>query len=237
MASKIVGLAENFIWNNFKFYLLSYQTCLLDLICPIKNINAIKPVDRYEDLLNFVDSHIGLASYVNGQASQFSKIPYITVNIAPIQTSRCSVTVVIGFDVVYATDAPPADDGQTKYIGSSSESVSSFRAGIAASLDELFFYAFGDPKLDEDGVIIPEQHYYTQSFFDFLCGKEVSNPTDPNDKKKWAYNIVGEVDDESTITEVSQLKREDRSSQLNVFHLVYKIDINKLIGDGGEYGC
>lgn len=237
MPRKIVSNAEEFIWANFKFYLLTYQSCLFDLICPIKDIKATNPVDRYEDVLNFFDAHIGLGSYVTGQATQFNKTPYITMNIATIPSDKCSVTCVIGFDVVYATDTPPAPDNQTQYVGSSSESVAAFRADMMTALDQLFYYAFGNPELDENGNEIQPNTYYTQSFFDKLRNQQVKNPTNPDDTKFWEYNIVGDVSDDSTISEVSQLKREDRSTQLNVFHLVYKIDISNLYGNGVDCGC
>lgn len=237
MSSKIVANAEEFIWNNFKMYLLTYQTCLLDLICPIDNINSNKPMKRYKDLLNFFSSHIGLGSYVTGQATQFNATPYITMNIAAIPTTRCTTTCVIGFDIVYATDTPPAPDNRTEYIGSSSESVAAFRADMMAALDQLFYYAYGNNEYDEEGKEIEPNTFYTQSFFDKLYDQEVSDPTNPDNKKKWEFNIIGETYDDPTLSEVSQLKREDRATQLNVFHAVYKIDINGLHGNGLDCNC
>lgn len=237
MSSKLVANAEQFIWNNFKFYLMTYRTCLMDLICPIKNINTDVPIDRYDDLLNFIDAHIGLGSYVTGQATQFSKTPYITMNIATIPTSHCGATCVIGFDIVYATDIPPAPDNQTRYVGSSSESVATFRSDIMEALNELFFYAYGEPELDEEGNEIEPNEYYTQSFYDTFLNKEVADPTNTDKRKMWEYNIVGETSADVTMSEVTQFKREDRSSQLNVFHIVYKVDVNRLHGGDVDCGC
>lgn len=237
MNKAIVALAEEFIWSNFKGYLLNHQSCLLDLLCPIDNFNSNKPIERYKDLLNWFDAHIGLGSYVTGQAAQFSKTPYITMNIATVPTNHCGVTCIVGFDIVYATDVPPAPDEQTKYIGSSSEAVAAFRADIGAALNELFFYAYGDAEIDEDGKEIEPNRFYTQSFYDAMYNQEITDPIDSTKKAKWAYNIIGDTDDEVTMSEVSQLKREDRSTQLNVFHMVYKIDISHLYGTDVDCGC
>lgn len=78
---------------------------------------------------------------------------------------------------------------------------------------------------------------FSQAFFDRLRDQELANPTDPNQTVQWMYNVEGHVDDDSTISEVSQLKREDRSTQLNVFHLVYKMDLNRLRNPEWDCGC
>lgn len=231
--SKMVAQAEPFLWNNFKMYLMQFPTCLLDLFLEIKDPNADKPIDRYVDFMNELEAHVGLGSYVSGQAAQFTRTPYLTVNIQAIPMGGCSTRVVFGFDVVYATDVPKAPNGNlTRYVGSSSEAVADFRADVMMALDELFFYAFdeNDPRREEDAL-------FSQAFFDRLRDQELANPTDPNQTVQWMYNVEGHVDDDSTISEVSQLKREDRSTQLNVFHLVYKMDLNRLRNPEWDCGC
>lgn len=228
--SKMVANAEPFLWNNFKQYLMQYPTCLCDLLLEIKDPNATKPIDRYKDFLNELEAHMGLGSYVNGQAAQFSRTPYLTVNIQALPMGGCSTRVIFGFDVVYATDTPKAPNGnQTRYVGSSSESVADFRADIMMALDELFFYAFDETEHPDE--------LYSQAFYDRLRDTQVINPIDPNQSIEWMYNVVGQVDEDSTISEVSQLKREDRSTGLSVFHLVYKMDLNQLRSDNWDCGC
>lgn len=228
MNRDIVARAEDFLWSCFKYYLMSYQTCLLDLILKIKDEEATNPFDRYVDLANELDAHIGLGSYVNGQAAQFSKTPYITVNIQPIPMGDCTTRVVMGFDIVYSTDTPKAPDDMTRYIGSSSESVAAFRRAMVDALDQLFYRASGDEELSK---------FDEQAFYDVLYNKEVVNPTDPTDIREWDYNVIGQVNSEVTISEVTQLKREDRSVGLNLFHIVYTIDIDRLQTADEDFGC
>lgn len=231
--SKIVGKAEDFVWNNLKFYLMSFPTCLLDLLLPIQDKHKDNPFERYKDFPNSLEEHIGLGSYTTGQAAQFSKTPYITVNIQPIPTGGCSARVVMGFDVVYSTDTPKAEDGMTRYIGSSAESVTRFRAEVMSALDELFFYAYGNQE-EEYTDLDPGN---TVSFMNYLAGREVVNPSNPNQFRLWDYNIDAFVEDTAEISEVSQLKREDRYTGLNVFHVVYKFDINRLWNHHFDCGC
>lgn len=228
MASKLSTWAEKFLWNNLKMYLMQYPTCLCDNILVVKDEEADDPMERYDDFLNALENHLGLGSYVIQQAAQFSNLPYVTVNIAPIDIGNCSTRVVIGFDIVFATDTP-SHEHTKKETGSSSEAVASFRANMMAALDELMYEAF-------DGVAFSGQ-YMNQAFFDRLRDQTLSSPIDRSKTKPWKYNVVGLVDEEKTVTEVTQLKREDRSSGLSVFHVVYKLDINKLYGDGIDCGC
>lgn len=228
----MVSRAEEFVWNCWKFNLLSWQSCLLDLILEVKDENATNPFDRYKDFPNSLEEHMGLGSYTTGQAAQFSKTPYITVNIQALPMGGCSTRVVMGFDVVFSTDTPKADDGTTRYVGSSSESVAKFRADIMNALNNLFYYAYddNDPRIEADAT-------FTQSFMDRLAGQTVVNPTNPNDEKPWEYNITAFVDEDATLSEVSQLKREDRYTGLNVFHIVFRFDINRMWSDGFDCGC
>lgn len=227
--SAVVNNAEKFIWSNLKMYLMQYPTCFLDNLLKIKNEEADFPIDRYEDFINQLDKHIQLGSYVVNQAEQFSDLPFVTVNIAAIPGSSCNTRVVIGFDIAFTTDSPrPTRDQSIQYVGNSSEAVASFRANIANGLDKIFHGAF-----DDVAGIDPVD----AAFFDRLRGQTIPNPTDPTDTREWKYNIVGAVDDDCTISEVTQLKREDRSSALSVFHIVYKMDLNRLYGDGVDCGC
>lgn len=230
--NKIVAKGEEFVWNNLKFYLMSYATCLLDLLLEVKDANAENPFDRYKDFPNSLEEHLGLGSYVTGQAAQFSKTPYITVNIQPIPTGSCTTRVVMGFDVVFSTDTPRAEDGTTRYVGSSAESVAKFRADIMTALDELFYYAY-----DEDDERAYNDATFSQSFMDRFSGQEVTNPANPNDKRMWQYNMEVFVDEDASMSEVVQLKREDRYTGLNVFHIVHKFDINRMWSDDFDCGC
>lgn len=230
--NKMVAKAEEYIWACWKFYLMSQPSCLLDLLLEIKDPNADNPFDRYADFPNSLEEHMGLGSYTTGQAAQFSKTPYLTVNIAPIPTGNCSTRIVMGFDVVYSTDTPPAKDGTTRYVGSSSESVAKFRADMMTAIDELFYYAYpdDDPRIEEDAA-------FQQSFMDALAGTLVTNPANPNESHEWEYNISSFVNEDAEISEVSQLKREDRSTGLNVFHIMQKFDVNRMWGNGWDCGC
>lgn len=226
--SKIVLNAEKFLWNNFKMYLMQYKTCFLDNILKIKDENAELPIDRYEDFPASLDKHVGLGSYIVNQAEQFSDVPYVTVNIAAIPAGGCTTRVIMGFDIVFTTDSPrPTTEQSLQYVGNSSEAVASFRANIANGLDQIFHGAFDD--ISDDSI--------DAAFYDRLRGQTLPNPVNPANTKEWKYNVMGSVDDDSTLSEVMQLKREDFSQALAVFHIVYKMDINRLYGDGVDCGC
>lgn len=226
--STIVNNAEKFIWNNLKMYLMQYPTCFLDNILKVKDDTATTPIDRYEDFINQLEKHIGLGSYVVNQAEQFSDVPYVTVNIAAIPSEGCTTRVVIGFDIVFTTDSPRPDNEQSlQYVGNSSEAVASFRANIANGLDQIFHGAMDDISPDPIDA----------AFYDRLRDQTIPNPVNPSQTAPWKYNIRGNVDDDNTISEVQQLKREDRSSALSVFHIVFKMDLNRLYGDGIDCGC
>ena len=220
--------AEKFLWANFKMYLMQYPSCLLDNILKVDDVKSDDPMTRYHDFMNEFSKHIGLGSYVVEQAAQFSDYPYVTVHFAPIDLDGCSTRVVIGFDIVWVTDLPK-NEHILQETGNSAEAVATFRASIMSGLDELMYKAF-------DGVAYKNQ-YIRQAFFDRLRDQTIPSPVDKNKTKLWKYNIIGTVDDEKTITEVTQLKREDRPSAISVFHVVYKMDINKLYGDGIDCGC
>lgn len=228
--NKIIGNVENFVWNNLKFYLLTYKSCLLDLILKVKDEGAEAPIDRYDDLLNELGKHMGLSSYVNVQPAQYSEIPYITVNIAAIPTGKCGARAVIGFDIVFSSDVPKAPvSSSTRYIGNSNESVAQFRADIVNALEQLFYKSSPDDQM--------ANQFYDSPFWDILRDQEVANPVSPDEKKPWQYNMVGQVDDDYTISDVTQLRREVRSSAVSVFTVVFTIDVNKLYSDELDCGC
>lgn len=225
--SKIANNAEKYIWNNFKMYLMQYPTCLLDNILKIKDKNAEMPVDRYEDFVNSLEKHVSLGNYTIDQAEMFSDLPFITMNIIAIPGVSCSTRVVIGFDVTFATDSPRPDRDQSlQYVGNSPEAVASFRANIANAMYDIFHGAMDDidPSLDA-------------AFFDRLRDQTLSNPVDPTRTKDWNYNILGQVDEANTVSDVEQLKREDRSSAISVFHMVFKMDLNGIYGADEYCGC
>ena len=221
--SVMTSEAERFIWNNLRMYLLTYPTCLLDNVLGAKN-NSDRPIERYDNLLARLDQHIGLGSYTNTQPTQFSRLPFITVNIAVISGDYCNTRVVLGFDIAFDTDTP--DDKKGSYsVGNTNEAVASFRANILSSLDELMYDATDSP------------HYEEISFFDALREQTIPNPTTPEDMREWKYNIWGSVDSKVEISEISQLKREDRSSAISVFSVVYTMDLNRLKGNHIDCGC
>lgn len=106
MSRNLSTWVEKFVWNNFKMYLMQWQTCLLDTLLEVDNPNADEPITRYKDFMNQLDSHIGLGSYVSQQATQFSNLPYLTVRISPYDVGHCAARCIISFDVVFATDTP-----------------------------------------------------------------------------------------------------------------------------------
>lgn len=225
---KLSTWAEKFLWNNLKMYLMQYPTCLCDNILQVQNDGADFPIDRYKDFFTSLDVHIGLGSYTIQEATQFSDLPYVNVRIQPVDLGSCSTRVIVTFDVVFATDLPKADDDQTKYAGNSSEAVASFRANMISALDELMFNAY-------DAVAYPDG--LNQAFFDRLRNQTLPNPVDPSRTASWKYNVVGQVDAETTISEVTQLKAEDRNSGLSVFQVTYRLDLNGLYGDGIDCQC
>lgn len=215
---------EKFLWNNLKMYLMEYDTCLCDALLKVKDANSNLPINRYEDFLNQLEAHIGLGSYVTQQATQFSTLPYITVRIAPYDVGHCASRAIVSFDVVFATDVPHGTDD--KNPGNSSEAVATFRARIMDSLDKLMYEAYDR-----------EEVYDSPAFFDRLRDQTLADPLNPERTLPWKFNVVGTVSDEKDITEVIQLKREDRSSGLSVFTVTYYLDISKLYGDGVDCGC
>lgn len=228
MNSEIVAQSEKYIWNNFKFYLMEYGSCLLDMVLEVQDEDSGKPFQRYKDFSNQLEQHMGLGSYVTGQPAQFSKIPYITVNIQAVPMGNCNTRVVMGFDIVYSTDTPKSPDDTTAYIGSSAEAVAEFRSRMVTALNDLMYRAWGDEDTELGA---------TRSFFDVLRNSEVSNPVNPDETKKWMYNMRGQVDANVEITEVTQLKTEDRYVGLNLFHVIYNIDVYELWDGINRIGC
>lgn len=228
--SQISSNAEKFLWACFKMYLMQYHTCLLDNLLKIKDDSAVYPIDRYEDFINSLEKHVGLGSYTAGQAAQFSNVPFLTVNFEAHPMSGCSTRVVATFEVLFTTDSPRPDQlDSTQYVGNSSEAVASFRANIANGIEELMHKAYNPEMYPGESPDL--------AFFDRLRDQTLPNPVNIDDTRDWAYNVVGHVDDDSDITPVIQLKREDRSSGLLVFSITYTMDINRLYGDGIDCGC
>lgn len=223
--SVMSSYAEKFLWNNLRMYLLTHKTCLLDNILEIKNPDSDVPAERYgSNYIQEIDKHIGLGSYVNTQATQFSRLPYLTFNFVPVSGGNCNTRVVVGVDIVFTTDTPT--DNTQKSTGNSNEAVADFKANILDSLDELMY--------DATDVA----HYGETAFFDALRDQIIANPMNPNSVKLWKYNIVGQVDSPVEISEVTQLKREDRSSGISVFSAVFTMDLNRIYdNDGVDCGC
>lgn len=216
--------AEKFLWNNLRMYLLTHKSCLLDNILIIKDPDSDIPLQRYgSNYIQELDQHLGLGSYVNTQATQFSRLPFITVNFMPLSGDNCNTRVVIGFDIAFTTDTP-TDDTQIP-TGNSNESVAAFRANIMNALDELMYDA-------TDTV-----HYGQIAFYDALRGQVITNPIDTTKTKQWTFDVWGQIDDKVDVSELSQLKREDRSSGISVFSVVYTMDLNRLKGKNLDCGC
>lgn len=234
--SRIVSSAEKWIWNNLKMYLMQYPTCLCDNILNVVDEDAVMPADRYKDFFNQLEKHIGLGSYTIEQPTMFSNLPYITVRVEPVDLGNCNFEAFVVFDVTFATDVPGdinsihGEDDSTKYAGNSSESVASFRKNIVDSLDNLFYHAF-------DGADVDNLDWGSQAFFDRLRGQTLPNPANPAETKPWKFNMKGSVYPEVDLTQVYQLKKEDRQSGLSVFHVTYKLDINCLYEEDSDKDC
>ena len=221
MSNQITALAELYLWSNFKFYLQSRTTCLMDNFLPIENANSDDPTVRYKDFSNALDQHVGLGSYVSGQAAQFSRFPYLTMNINALDRGNCSTRVILTFDIAYGVDTPDALINQINYPGNSSEAIAAWRANVCSALNQIMYDAFNPGQT----------HYGSQAFFDALRDTKWVNPiTKKGDPKEWKYNIIGHVDPDVQIGEVYQLKREDRSSACLVFSVSYALDIDRLYG-------
>lgn len=232
--SKLTARTEKWIWNNLKMYLMQYPTCLCDNILKVKDENAEKPIDRYNNFFNALEQHLGLGSYVIQQPTLFSNLPYVTVNISPYDLGNCNARAIVTFDIVFSTDVPGETNGSThggddttQYVGNSSEAVASFRNNMFESLDILFTRAFGNN----------EPTYENQGFWDVLREQAIENPSNPEDVRTWMYNMKAQVDPDVNVTEVYQLKKEDRQSGLSVFHVTYKLDINCLYEDEDNDCC
>lgn len=225
---KLSTYAEKFLWNNMKMYLMQYPTCFCDNILKVDSDEAETPASRYHDFFQSLDNHIGLGSYKIQDPTQYSNLPYVNIKFSPVDLGSCSTRVIISFDIVFATDLPAANDDQTKYAGNSSEAVAAFRANMVAALDDLMFNAY-DKDAYPDGL--------NQAFFDRLRDQTLPNPANPAVTALWKYNVAGQVDAETTISQVTQLKTEDRNSGLSVFQVIYRMDLNKIYGDGIDCQC
>lgn len=232
--SRVTARTEKWVWMNLKMYLMQHPTCLCDNILRVVDKDAEKPIDRYHDFFNSLEQHMGLGSYVIQQPTLFSNVPYITVNIEPYGLGNCNARAVVTFDIVFSTDVPADEngsttggDGSTLYVGNSSEAVASFRENILESLDALFYRAYDDD----------DSHYETQGFWDVLRDEVLENPANPEDVRQWKYNMRAQADPDPLVTEVYQLKKEDRQSGLSIFHVTYKLDINCLYEDDELGGC
>lgn len=226
---RITTFAEEFLWNNLKMVLIEYQTCLCDSLLTVVNHNSHDPMTRYEDFLNQLEAHIGLGSYVVQQATQFSATPYITVNIFPYDLGSCNARATMAFDIVFATDTPDGND--RKNPGNSSEAVASFRARVIDALDQLMYRCYDLPEALKSGV------HSSPAFFDRLRDQVLPSPTNPEDRRRWRYNIIGTVAEEKEVTDVIQLKREDRTSGLSVFTVSYTIELSRLYNHKVDCNC
>lgn len=226
--SKLASNAENYLWNCFKFYLMTRRTCLCDNVLNIVNSASDDPTIRYSDFNNSLNEHFGLSSYVAGQSAQFSRFPYIVMNVDALDRGNCYSRVILSFDVIYGVDTPEGTDNDSVHPGNSSEAIAQFKSNICDALDELMYEAFNDGN----------KHYSKQAFFDALRDTSWVNPiTKTGTAKAWKYNVVGHVEDSVDISEVMQLKKEDRGSSCLVFTVVYNLDIYKLYGNGIDCGC
>ena len=232
MSRSISTYVEKFIWQNLKMYLMLFDSCLLDTILKIDNPNSNIPLTRYKNFMEELNNHIGLGSYVVQQATQFSNLPYITVRISPYDIGHCTSKAIVSFDVVFATDTPHNTDAD-KNPGNSSESVAAFRANVMNGLDKLMYEAYIGVPEDDNEIGM----YRSLSFFDMLRDQTLPNPVKPDQTALWKYNINGTVDDDKEITEVIQLKREDRTSGLSVFTVSYIINIDGIYGGDVDCGC
>lgn len=234
--SRIVANAEKWIWSNLKMFLMQYPTCLCDNILNVVNEEANMPADRYDDFFNQLEQHIGLGSYIIEQPALFSNLPYVTVRVEPVDLGGCNFEAIVVFDITFATDVPGdinsihGEDNTTKYAGNSSEAVASFRKNMVDSLDALFYHAFGNDDVDN-------LNWNSQAFFDRLRGQTLPNPANPAETRLWKYNMKGQVYPEVDLTQVYQLKKEDRQSGLSVFHVTYKLDVNCLYEDDEQNCC
>lgn len=226
MSRSLSTYAEKFLWNNFKMYLMQWPTCLLDTLLVVDDPESENPLTRYRDFMNNLEAHVGLGSYDVQQASQFTNLPYLTVRISPYDIGHCSAKCIISFDVVFATDTPHNTDAD-KNPGNSSESVATFRANVMAGLDALMYNAYDKVE----GV------YESPAFFDRLRDQEIANPGNPEQTAVWKYNVIGTVEDDKDITDVIQLKREDRQSGLSVFTVTYNVSVDRLYGGDVDCGC
>lgn len=218
--NRVLPFVEKYLWNNLRMYLMTYPTCLLDNLLEIKDNTATSPVNRYNNFLAELDRHIGLGSYTNTQPTQFSTLPFVTVNVAPIGGENCNTRALIGFDIAFATDTP-----EYTSVGNTNEAVASFRANMLSALDEIMYDA------------TDTMHYNSIPFFDRLRDADMPNPVNNGQIARWKYNIIGQVDAQVDISEVSQIKREDRSSGISVFSAIYGLDINCLYDDNSSSGC
>lgn len=234
--SRIVSSVEKWVFVNLKMYLMQYPTCLCDNILNVVDDKADMPADRYEDFFNQLEKHFGLGSYTIEQPTLFSNLPYVTINVEPVDLGNCNFEAYVTFDITFATDVPAdinsqhGDDSSTKYVGNSGEAVASFRKNIVDSFDNLFYHAFPEDDVDD-------LDWNTQAFFDRLRDQTLPNPANPLETKRWQYNMKGQVYPDVDLTPVYQLKKEDRQSGLSVFHVTYKLDINCLYEENDDNCC
>lgn len=228
-SATIIANAQKFLWLNFKMYLQQYGSCLLDSILDIKNPDSDLPSERYKDFFNQFEEHVKLGSYAVDEATQYSKFPLLIARFGAVSTKGCMAKGIATFDIAYSTDAPCPDDGTTRNIGNSSESVAIFMSNITNGLNQLMFEAYDHANT--------QGRHPQQAFFDRLKDQTLPNPKNPEQTRPWTYNITAAVEDDISVTEVEQIKREDRSDGMSVFHVTYHLNIYALRGNGIDCGC
>lgn len=228
--SKIADNAEKWLWQNLRMYLMTYPTCLLDNLLKIKDPESDVPAERYEDFFNQFNQHMQLGSYSAGQPAQFNNVPYVTVDIRAYANYSCSTRVVMTFDVLFTTDSPrPNAKTSTQYVGNSSEAVATFRANMANAVADIMKTAYDPEEYPGESP--------TMAFFDRLRDQTIADPRDASKTALWKYNLRGWVEDDGDMTQVYQLKKEDRSSGLLMFSISYDVTLDRMYGDGFDCGC
>ena len=75
------------IYRNFKRWLVTEGTCLLDLLLPVFNENATDPSERYENLAELLDKHFNLLAYYGMQLQP--NLPLILLSFNDITGNTC----------------------------------------------------------------------------------------------------------------------------------------------------
>lgn len=128
---------EYILFRNFKRWLFIYGQPLLDLLLPIKNSEATKPIDRYENLPENFNKHFNLLAYYSSQLQP--DLPVVLLSFEDLSNNDCFLTYRVTFDVYFQTISPNDCKDDRIVICNSPEEILRFKQLIQEALCILMY--------------------------------------------------------------------------------------------------